>query len=252
MSIIKITAVIIAIHFYFYSIAQKSFSGILKYSQITAFEDTTRKSLIPIDLVFSQEESITIPGVLQKMDKADKGRVLPPPTDPRKRAAVYVNLKDNKMLSRQKADTELVMVEDNLDEINWKIKPQIKKIGDLKCQKAEAIVRGRFYTVWFAPEIPVRFGPWKLHGLPGLILQAKSADNEVEFRFESLKMPADANYKIVPLEALPNMKIVNEKGFLERKKINEDNFNKMVKADPLLQKGSIVFASKSIEIYPEK
>jgi GLPGLI family protein len=235
-----------------YCLAQQPFSGMLKYSQITAFEDTTRKNLVPVEMVFTQEESIATQGMIQKMDKNDPSRVLSAQIEPKKKYAVYINLKTNRMMSRQKADTELVIVDDVLDKIVWKMLPQTRKIGNLKCQRAEAMVRGRFYTAWFAPEIPVRFGPWKLHGLPGLIVQAKSADNAVEFRFESLKMPADDSYKIAPLEALPNMKTVNEKGFLERKKQNEENFLKMLKADPITQKGTIVSQVKWIEIYPEK
>lgn len=44
-----------------------------------------------------------------------------------------------------------------------------------QCYKATACFRGRSYEVWFTLEIPVQTGPWKLHGLPGLILKAKDS-----------------------------------------------------------------------------
>ena len=39
------------------------------------------------------------------------------------------------------------------------------------CQKATCHWRGRDYVAWFAPDIPIRRGPWKFGGLPGLILK---------------------------------------------------------------------------------
>ena len=44
------------------------------------------------------------------------------------------------------------------------------------CQKANGKFRGRTWTVLYAEDIPTAAGPWKLHGLPGLITYA--ADDE--------------------------------------------------------------------------
>jgi len=52
----------------------------------------------------------------------------------------------------------------------------IKTIENYTCLMAKGHVRGRDYTVWFTPDIPVSAGPWKLWGLPGLIVSARSDD----------------------------------------------------------------------------
>jgi GLPGLI family protein len=44
-----------------------------------------------------------------------------------------------------------------------------------ECILAECDYHGRHWKAWFAAEIPVQDGPWKLYGLPGLILRAESA-----------------------------------------------------------------------------
>ncbi len=57
----------------------------------------------------------------------------------------------------------------------------VKNILGYDCFKAIAPYRGRRWTAWFAPEIPVQDGPWKLCGLPGLILEAYDTNHEYSF-----------------------------------------------------------------------
>lgn len=46
-----------------------------------------------------------------------------------------------------------------------------------RCQRATCQWRGRDYIAWFAPDIPIRRGPWKFGGLPGLIMKIHDVDN---------------------------------------------------------------------------
>lgn len=57
--------------------------------------------------------------------------------------------------------------------IDWKISNETKTILGFPCKKATATFRGRKYTAWYTEDIAVSQGPWKLRGLPGLILAAK-------------------------------------------------------------------------------
>jgi len=60
----------------------------------------------------------------------------------------------------------------------WEFHMESDEIAGYVSQKATTRFGGRDWTVWFAPEIPINAGPWKLRGLPGLILKAYTADGE--------------------------------------------------------------------------
>lgn len=63
----------------------------------------------------------------------------------------------------------------------WTLNAKDSVITNYKCQQAETFYLGRKWYVWFTLEIPVQEGPWKLYGLPGLILYAEDSDHLFSF-----------------------------------------------------------------------
>lgn len=58
-------------------------------------------------------------------------------------------------------------------EMQWTLVPDtIYEIQGFECLLAESDYHGRHWKAWFTTDIPLGYGPWKLHGLPGLILKA--------------------------------------------------------------------------------
>ena len=70
--------------------------------------------------------------------------------------------------------------------IPWTLEDGDSIVCEYPCKKASAEFRGRLWTVWYAPDIPCQDGPWKLCGLPGLIL--KAADESGDFLFEAFEI----------------------------------------------------------------
>ena len=59
-------------------------------------------------------------------------------------------------------------------DIRWKLQSETDSVCGLTCQRATATYGGREWTAWFCSEIPSSAGPWRLCGLPGLILRAEA------------------------------------------------------------------------------
>lgn len=55
--------------------------------------------------------------------------------------------------------------------MQWTLKDEKQTICGHQCQKATCHWRGRDYVAWFTSAIPLKSGPWKFGGLPGLIMK---------------------------------------------------------------------------------
>ncbi len=108
---------------------------------------------------------------------------------PHKRSTAYIykNYPEGRMSVTDAVGGEHVIYEDTLNAQNWQIDDSTKNIWGYECQKAVCNFRGRRWTAWFALDIPISDGPWKLGGLPGLILEAYDAGKHYYFSIVGLE-----------------------------------------------------------------
>lgn len=87
--------------------------------------------------------------------------------------------------------------------LDWNLVEGQDTILGYKCDKAIAKYGGRTWLVYYTGEIPAVYGPWKLLGLPGLILKAESEDGihkfvaQVLFNIEAQQITFDKMNKDV-------------------------------------------------------
>lgn len=63
--------------------------------------------------------------------------------------------------------------------IKWQIGNESKTILNYKCKKSQGELYGKKYTAWFTDKIPYKYGPVKINGLPGVILELHDDKNEL-------------------------------------------------------------------------
>lgn len=98
--------------------------------------------------------------------------------------------KENKFYTKERVFNNY-LVEETAQKINWKITKDTASFSGILCQKATAYFKGRNWIAWYAPELPFQSGPWKLNGLPGLIVDAHDEKKEVIFQFAGLENVSD-------------------------------------------------------------
>ena len=64
----------------------------------------------------------------------------------------------------------------------WNLSTEKKKVQDINLQKAVTVWGGRNWSAWFSTEIPFQEGPYKFHGVAGLIVEIYDDRNNYHFR----------------------------------------------------------------------
>ena len=68
------------------------------------------------------------------------------------------------------------LTKEPLAKIAWMLEDDTLAIGGLLCHRATGKLYGKQWTVWYTEEMPSSAGPWKLRGLPGLIVKAEDSE----------------------------------------------------------------------------
>jgi len=99
--------------------------------------------------------------------------------------------KDNKIKFTTDLLKKRFFVDDATLQLQWKLKEDTKEINGYHCKKATVNLRGRDWEVWYTPDIPMYYGPWKFYGLPGLIVAAYESSGK--FWFQLTKMTTNSD-----------------------------------------------------------
>lgn len=134
---------------------------------------------------------------------------------------IFTNPLTNSIIEvSEKANMKYLKISDNPNKIIWKIMDEYKIIDQFQCQKAVGNFRGRDYTVWFTTELPVFFGPLKLHGLPGAIIEVRDSKNEVVLFAKKITYQCYSD--LLDLERIEG-EIIDRKNFIKESNLKIKN-----------------------------
>lgn len=94
---------------------------------------------------------------------------------------IFKNMPEGYVSATCLFDQENRFYEEPWEKPVWELTDSSKTILGLKCNKATTRYKGREWIAWFAPDIAIQDGPWKLCNLPGLILEAYDTKKDYTF-----------------------------------------------------------------------
>ena len=107
---------------------------------------------------------------------------------------VWTNYPDGKMTVRDMILPNHYETCEPRKPIEWTLREDTAMVSCYLCHTATCELHGRKWTVRYTDDIPSSAGPWKLGGLPGLILDAVSDDGIHHFALNGLQRMASPIY----------------------------------------------------------
>lgn len=170
---------------------------------------------------------------------------------------IFTNTAKNQLTHYGRWGGEEGFYNEPLDEMQWTVNPDsTATILGYECVQAVTDYHGRRWTAWFAPELPYPAGPWKLHGLPGLILRATAGPN---FSFsatgiENTTRPMTPIYSPGKYPAVDRKKALADQEYLinNREKVLKAQHGNQVKVAGTMNADGTISKAKTNQFNPTR
>ena len=94
---------------------------------------------------------------------------------------VFKNMPTQGIITAIHFPGRIVVKDSNNNLFDWQLVESDSTVCGYPCHKAQTTFRGRTWTAWYTLDLPYNDGPWKLCGLPGLILHAHDSEGKFVF-----------------------------------------------------------------------
>ena len=159
---------------FFYELTFKPKKDSTKMDKVMTILDITKDKSIYQDYTMIAQDSIMKIQVEQMQKSGVFKDLTKSMTMPKIGGKVYKSYPDMKVVFSERISsgfTPLNIGYADDTKFNWKTENDKQKIGSYNTQKATTEFAGRKWIAWFTTDIPLQDGPYKFHGLPGLIVK---------------------------------------------------------------------------------
>ena len=104
---------------------------------------------------------------------------------------IYKNYPHGRITHTEKICQDWFRYEEEMPRLDWEQTDSVANVLGYECHSARCMFRGREWTVSYTEDIPLMDGPWKFHGLPGLIMKASDENGHYTFECIGIKSQAD-------------------------------------------------------------
>lgn len=136
--------------------------------------------------------------------------------------AIFRDYASNNQIVHQRYDLSNWQLTEDIEKPQWIIQDSIINILGYDCIMATSEYRGRKWIAFFSPEITIPEGPWKLIGLPGIIL--KAYDYKKEYCYDAIEINTN-NPGLVEYYNYRDRLVIKDriKGLTNRHKVKKSN-----------------------------
>jgi GLPGLI family protein len=159
--------------------------------QLFIFEEIKNELVTTNVLYINPSRSLWVQNDETKIIESSKDEsVLYKPSKKKNKYTLFKNLKELKIYHDYNLLGKKFYVKDSLSNMNWSLIDSAQVLLGYKCQIAKTKFRGRTYFASFTTEIEIQNGPWKFHGLPGMILKVstKKRPDEEFYKMECIEI----------------------------------------------------------------
>lgn len=233
---------------FFYELSYKPRKDSAKVEKVMMILDVTKDKSIYRDYTMVAQDSILKIQFDQMMKSGvykDFSKMVTMPKFSEKVYKFYPDMKIQYVERISSGFTPVNIGYDDESKMNWNISAEKAKIGSYNTQKATTEFGGRQWVAWFAADIPLQDGPYKFHGLPGLIVKVEDAGKNYSWELKgNRKVPnfSETTYMetIAPGGNGGKVQVVSrekfEKTFADYKKDPFASMRPMLKPEMLSQK----------------